>query len=61
MKNQEIKSLAKAVVILVTIVTTLLITSCGSIKPCCGNNARPSVNKYVAKHSNFTKKHYSLN
>lgn len=60
MKTNEIKTIAKALLIIAVIVTTLLTTSCGTMKNCCGNNAKPTINKYVAKHNNFTKKHYSF-
>jgi len=60
MKNQ-IKKTAFAVVFIASVIATMVLTSCGSIKPCCGNSAKPTVNKYIVKHNNFTKKHYSLN
>jgi len=59
MKNQ-IKKTAFAVLFIASVIATMVLTSCSSVKNCCGNNAKPSVNKYVAKHNNFTKKHYNF-
>ena len=59
MKNQ-IKKTAFAVLFLASVIATMVLTSCSSSKKCCWKQNKKSNYKYVAKHTNFTKKHYNF-